>query len=74
MLIEAASGEVSKEPDWVKQKFSYQSDTTPMVLYKLSSDMKENKNLYSDYPEKVNELKTLLEKSGKEGRSAPFIR
>ena len=74
VLIEATSGEVSKEPDWVKQKFSYQSDTTPFVLYKLNSDTRENKNLYNEYPEKVIELKALLEKSRKEGRSAPVIR
>lgn len=71
VLIEAASGEVSKEPDWIKQKFNYQTDTMPLVLYDLSYDIKETKNLYTDYPEKVNDLKVLLEKSRKEGRSAP---
>lgn len=71
VLIEAPSGDVSKEPEWIKQKFSYKSDTTPMVLYDLSSDMKESKNLFDDYPEKVNELRILLEKSRMEGRSAP---
>ena len=71
VLIEAPSGDVSKEPDWIKQKFSYQSDTTPMVLYDLSSDIKESKNLFSGYPEKVKELRSLLEKSRGDGRSAP---
>jgi arylsulfatase A len=71
VLIEAPSGDVSKEPEWIKQKFSYPSDTTPMVLYDLTSDMKESKNLYADYPEKVNELSILLEKSRIAGRSTP---
>jgi arylsulfatase A len=74
VLIEATSGEVSKEPDWIKQKFKYPSDTTPLILYDLNSDMKETKNLYTDYPEKVNELKALLEITRKEGRSSPVIR
>jgi len=74
VLIEATSGDVSKEPDWIKQKFNYQADTTPMILYDLDSDLQEKRNLFSDYPEKVNELKALLEKSRKEVRSAPLVK
>lgn len=69
VLIEATSGEVSKEPDWIKKKFNYQKDTTSLILYDLSNDIKETRNLYTNYPEKVNELKALLEKTRKGGRS-----
>jgi len=73
VLIEATSGEVSKEPDWIKQKFNYQTDKTPMVLYDLNMG-KESKNLYTDNPEKLTELKSLLDKTRKDGRSAPVCR
>ena len=71
LLIEATTGEVSKEPEWIKQMFNYQPDTTELVLYNLDCEIKENTNLYTEYPEKVNELKLLLEKTRKERRSAP---
>ena len=74
LLIEATTGEVSTEPDWIKQKFNYHTDTTPMVLYNLSNDLKEKTNLLKDYPEKVIELKGLLEKTRNEGRSTPVMR
>jgi arylsulfatase A-like enzyme len=61
LLIEANTGEVSKEPDWIKKRFNYQHDTTEMVLYDLNSDSKESKNLFAENPEKVKELKSLLE-------------
>jgi arylsulfatase A len=74
VLIDTASGEVSKEPDWIKQRFNYQVDTTPMILFDLSSDIKERRNLFTDYPQKVNELKALLEKSRQEERSVPYVK
>ncbi len=74
LLIEAKSGDVSMEPDWIKQKFNYQPDTANIVLYNLDTDSKENKNLYNEYPEKVQELQSLLEKSRKEGRSTQILK
>jgi arylsulfatase A len=71
ILIEARSGEVSKEPDWIKQMFDYKPDTTSMVLYNLNNDPREKQNLFENWPSKVNELKALLNKTRKEGRSAP---
>lgn len=74
VLFEATSGGVSKEPVWIKQKFNYQPDTTPMVLYDLNNDIKERRNLYTEYPDRANELKALLDKSRKEGRSTPVLK
>jgi len=46
--------------------------TLPEIqLYNLNTDIGEKTNLQSKYPEKVNELKTLLIKYIKEGRSTP---
>ncbi len=43
----------------------------PGQLYNLSSDPGEKNNLYSKHPQKIAELKALLEASKKSGRSAP---
>ena len=43
----------------------------PGQLYNLADDPGETKNLYSQYPQVVSELKELLEASKKSGRSAP---
>jgi len=43
----------------------------PGQLYDLSTDPSQATNLYEKYPEKVAELRTLLEKIRKEPRSRP---
>ena len=40
-------------------------------LFRLDQDISERKNLYAENPDKVKELKTLLEKYKSEGRSTP---
>ncbi|MFH5883639.1 arylsulfatase [Halalkalibaculum sp. DA3122] len=45
----------------------------PFQLYNLEQDPAETKNLIYIYPEKVKELKALLEKYIREGRSTPGI-
>lgn len=46
-------------------------DLPPFQLYNLQEDPTEEKNLVHDYPEKVNELKALLEEYIRNGRSTP---
>ena len=46
--------------------------SAPGQLFDLSNDPKETKNLYSQHPEIVKELKGLLDKTKTEGRSAPI--
>jgi len=41
----------------------------PGELYHLGDDLAESRNLYGDHPEKVRELKALLERYKAEGRS-----
>jgi hypothetical protein len=41
-------------------------------LYDLSMDLKEESNLYDQYPEVVEELSSLLQKYMDEGRSVPL--
>ena len=42
-------------------------------LYNVKDDLKEKNNLYKEYPEKVKELSSLLEKQIKNNRTAPDI-
>ena len=69
VLVEANTAEVSKEPGWIKEKFNYPSDTSRLVLYDLTSDMKESVNLYNENKDRADELLFLLGQSRKNGRS-----
>ena len=44
---------------------------TPVLLYNLADDLGETKNLAAEQPERVAEMKTLLERLIKNGRSTP---
>ncbi|WP_242203078.1 sulfatase family protein [Aestuariivivens insulae] len=51
---------------------SKEEKTLPEIqLYNLVTDPGETQNIYKEHPEKVTELKTLLEKQILEGRSTP---
>ena len=43
----------------------------PGVLYDLSQDLGERRNLYGEHPDVVKRLKTLLDKYKRDGRSTP---
>ena len=45
--------------------------TQPAQLYDLAADLGETKNLAADLPERVTEMKALLEKLIRDGRSTP---
>lgn len=49
----------------------YASHDQPGELFNVRDDLAERKNLYSAQPEKVRELKELLEKYKRDGRSRP---
>jgi len=59
------------EPVWLKRERGYTHDLTPGLLYNLKEDISQRHNLYAEHPEKVKELKALLEKYKTEGRSTP---
>jgi arylsulfatase A-like enzyme len=46
----------------------------PVQLYNLADDLGETKNLAAAMPEKVAEMKALLEKLITDGRSTPGVR
>ncbi len=62
VLLDAKTGGVSKVPAWFDETNGYTKNTQPGELYNLKDDIAEKKNLYSEMPEKVAELKALLAK------------
>jgi len=71
VLIDSKSGVHSQVPQWFNEQFGYSENTFPGELYNLKEDISQKNNLYGNNPEKVTELKTLLEKYKEEGRSVP---
>jgi arylsulfatase A-like enzyme len=71
VLVDAASGDVSGEPDWFRAERGYSTDDQPGELYDLADDPSQRTNRYADRPANVEELRTLLESYVEEGRSVP---
>ena len=63
VFIDAPSGDDNKEPDWFKRERGYVAHDFPGELYDLERDIAERRNLYSEHPEVVAELRALLEKA-----------
>lgn len=71
VLIDAANGDDNKEPDWFKKERGYTEHDQPGELFDVRQDLSERRNQYAQQPEIVRELKELLKKYQREGRSTP---
>jgi arylsulfatase A-like enzyme len=75
VLIDSPDGDCNGwsggEPDWFKKERGYPKDEQPGQLYNVHDDLSERKNHFVEHPELVHELKQLLEKYRKDGRSTP---
>ena len=73
VFIDAKTGGARKEPEWFKRERGYDDapNVFPGVLYDLSQDLGERRNLYGEHPDVVKRLKTLLDKYKRDGRSTP---
>jgi arylsulfatase A-like enzyme len=60
VLIEKNSGGVTKVPLWYQKQTKSSKENTPLVLYNLKNDPKEEYNVYNANPEIVNEMKIIL--------------
>lgn len=73
VLINAKSGRVSKVPEWFDEENGYKKNQIDVALYNLREDIGERNNLAAKNPEKVAELKALLESIRRRGCSAPRL-
>lgn len=75
VLIERFSGYHSRVPDWYFEESKYPNydRDTPGLLFNLKTDLGQFQNLYEERPEKVAELKALLEEHRTSDRTAPIL-
>jgi arylsulfatase A-like enzyme len=62
VFIDAKTGEHSKSPEWFNRERGYGIEETAGLLYDLKNDPAQHQNLYTSHPEKVAEMKALLER------------
>ncbi len=72
VLIDAKNGYLSGRNKAWEAKHGYPADDgSAAELYNLKSDPGQRKNLASDHPERISELRALLNQLRKQGHSAP---
>ena len=72
VFIDAPTGDdngARGEPAWLRQQRGYEGHSLPGELFNVSEDLIERRNQYAEHPEVVRELKALLEKYQRDGRS-----
>jgi arylsulfatase A len=60
VLIDKATGDVSKVPDWYAEKMGYEKNPHAGALYNLREDLGQQHNRYAEEPERVQALRDLL--------------
>ncbi|MFC2124411.1 arylsulfatase [Bacteroidota bacterium] len=73
LLINAKSGEVTKEPEWYLEDNGYVENEHDQALFNLSDDVSQHINLISDNPGKAQELDSILQKIREQGYSSPRL-
>jgi arylsulfatase A len=71
LLIDHPTGDDNREPAWFKLQRGYVAHDQPGELFDLRQDLSERRNLYAQHPEVAGDLKQLLEKYRRDGRSRP---
>jgi arylsulfatase A-like enzyme len=76
VFIDAPSGDdngARGEPQWLKDQRSYTEHSHRGELFNLREDPAQRHNRYAEKPELVHELKALLERYLRKGRSTPSV-
>ncbi len=73
VLINSKSGQVTRVPDWFNRENGYRKNSLDVALYNIRNDIAERDNLADKHPEKVAELRKLLERIRSRGYSAPRL-
>ncbi|MEI7732586.1 MAG: arylsulfatase [Verrucomicrobiota bacterium] len=74
VFIDAPTGDDNRavgEPQWFKDERGYTKHNLPGELFNVHDDVSERRNQFAEHPEVVRELKELLEKYKRDGRSTP---
>jgi arylsulfatase A len=74
VLIDAPSGDDNNrkgEPEWLKKERGYTPHSQPGELFNVRQDRSQRQNRYAEHPEVLRELKALLERYKRDGRSTP---
>ncbi|MDF7824826.1 arylsulfatase [Pontiellaceae bacterium B12227] len=72
VFIDAPNGsDRDNEPEWYAAARGYVAHDQPGELYNLSVDPEQKKNVYAEHPERVERMKTVLERYKSEPRSVP---
>jgi arylsulfatase A len=73
VFIDAPSGEDNSrgEPPWFKDERGYVAQNQPGELFHLREDLPQRRNRYAERPDLVRDLKGVLEKIKRDGRSTP---
>ena len=69
VLIDHPSGEDSREPEWFRRERMVRPHEQEAELFNLGEDPQQTRNLAAARPELARELKALLEKYKRDGRS-----
>lgn len=67
VFIDAASGMVSEEPEWLREQNGVLQHQQKVELFNLKDDPKQTSNVADQYPEKIRELKMELDSIMKSG-------
>jgi len=74
VLIDARGGYVSgANKEWETRHGYPGDDQSPVELYNLKIDLEQKRNVAAENPERVAELKALLQKNREQGHSAPRL-
>jgi arylsulfatase A-like enzyme len=72
VLINGPTGDNGRqEPEWIRQERGVEPHTQPVELFNLKTDPQQTKNLAAEHPERVKELKKLLNQLEASGRTRP---
>ena len=74
VLIDSPTGDDNRkagEPEWLKKERGYVAHNQPGELFDVRQDLAERRNYYAERPDKVRELKALLKRYKRDGRSTP---
>jgi arylsulfatase A-like enzyme len=69
VLIDHKTGDDNREPEWFSRERGYAPHDQPGELYDLRRDPAQRENLYGKHPDRVSDLKGLLDRHKAAGRS-----